>query len=167
MKIRRVLFVFAAGCQFAGLAAQAAGAPAPAASGPIESAWINPGLVSHHFNRSSNLNGNNYGLGVQLALSQANSVMAGRFRNSHDASSRYLSWLWQPYSIGPVRVGLMAGAMDGYPKMKNGGWFMVAMPVASLEYQMVGVNLTVVPSYKDKLYGAVAVQFKLRVWRRD
>ncbi|MBI4938091.1 MAG: hypothetical protein HY846_07725 [Nitrosomonadales bacterium] len=160
----KLLCALAAAFPITGLAAQNDDLEAPAGRGQIESVWINAGFISHHFERNKGLQGNNYGLGVQVALSQTLSAVAGQFRNSNDACSRYLGWIWQPYRIGLARLGLLAGGIDGYPKMQNGGWFPLVIPVASFEYKAVGMNITVVPGYQDKLHGAVAVQFKLRVW---
>ena len=58
----------------------------------------------------------------------------------------------------------MVGGFNGYPRMRNGGWFVAAIPVASFEYRRFDVNLMIVPSYKDRLYGAVSVQLKLKVF---
>lgn len=162
MNKRRFLFCLAAACQIVGFAAQADDLVEHAGSAQARSVWINAGFFSYHFERDKGLKGNNYGLGVQVALSQTNSVTGGEFRNSDDARSRYLGWIWQPYAIGPARFGLLAGAIDGYPRMQNGGWFPMVIPVVSFEYGAVGANFTLVPGYKDKLHGAVAMQFKLR-----
>jgi hypothetical protein len=48
--------------------------------------------------------------------------------------------------------------------MRNGGWFLAAIPVASFDYKRVGVNVSFVPSYKDRLYGALSFQLKLKVF---
>lgn len=162
MNNRRFLFCLAAACQIISFAAQADDLVEPAGSAQAKSVWINAGFLSYHFERDKGLKGNNYGLGGQVALSQTHSVIGGEFRNSDDACSRYLAWIWQPYAIGSVKFGLLAGAIDGYPKMQNGGWFPMVIPVVSFEYKSVGANFTLVPGYKDKLHGAVAVQFKLR-----
>ncbi len=164
MNVQRLTVILAVVCQMAGFSVQASETSAPAKPGIIQSVWVNPVFISRHFNRSTELKENNYGLGVQVALSQTNSVIGGEFRNSRDTRSRYLAWVWQPLGAGLVRAGLLAGAIDGYPRMHNGGWFPVVVPVVSIEYKAVGINLTVVPSYKDKLDGAVAAQFKLRIW---
>lgn len=161
-KQKLLIAALAAICQISGNLAQARDLDPSAGSGQTKSVWINPGFISHHFERNKGLKENNYGLGMQIALSQTNSIMGGEFRNSHDVCSRYLAWVWQPYRIGPARLGLLAGGIDGYPKMKNGGWFPVAVPVVSFEYKSVGINFTLVPSYKDKLHGAMVAQFKLR-----
>lgn len=162
MTMREILFCLAATCQMVSFAAQAGNLDERADTTQARSVWINAGFLSRHFERNKGLKENNYGLGVQVALSPTDSVIGGEFRNSNDACSRYLAWIWQPYAIGSVRFGLLAGAIDGYPKMKSGGWFPMVIPVVSFEYKVVGVNFTLVPGYKDRLDGAVAMQFKLR-----
>jgi hypothetical protein len=62
-----------------------------------------------------------------------------------------------------VRFGAVVGGFNGYPKMHEGGWFLAAIPVASFEYRRIGVNLAFVPSYKDRLYGALSVQLKVKI----
>ena len=48
--------------------------------------------------------------------------------------------------------------------MLDGGWFIAVIPAASFEYKNVGANLMFVPSYKDRLYGAISLQLKFRVF---
>jgi hypothetical protein len=38
------------------------------------------------------------------------------------------------------------------------------IPTASFEYKYVGANLLFVPSYKDRLHGAISLQLKFRVF---
>jgi hypothetical protein len=131
---------------------------------PISETWINPGFYSYHWQRDAGLNGNNYGLGVEYRFSTVASVTAGRFYNSDRVDSTYVGLYYQPVAIGPVRLGAALGGFDGYPKMRNGGWFLAAIPVASFDYKRVGVNVSFVPSYKDRLYGALSFQLKLKVF---
>jgi hypothetical protein len=70
---------------------------------------------------------------------------------------------YQPFAIGPVRFGAVVGGFNGYPKMRDGGWFLAAIPVMSFEYQRVGANIAVIPRYKDRLYGALSVQLKFKL----
>ena len=91
-------------------------------------------------------------------------MVAGEYRNSNDRPSRYVGWFWRPLHWGIVDLGVMAMGFNGYPSMHDGGWFFAPIPAASIEYGRFGVNLTAVPGYKDRLHGAVAVQFKFRVW---
>jgi len=48
--------------------------------------------------------------------------------------------------------------------MQNGGWFVAAIPMLSLEYQRVGVNLAIVPSYQNRLHGALSLQLKVKLF---
>ena len=126
--------------------------------------WLNAGMYSRHFERDKGFRGNNYGLGVEVALSQRDSIATGFFRNSDDRRSNYAAWLWKPLEFGPARIGLALAAFDGYPRVRNGGWFPAVFPVASGEYRAVGANIALLPSYGDRLHGALVVQLKLRVW---
>lgn len=130
---------------------------------PLNELWLNPGFYSYHFNRDKGLNDSNYGLGAEYRFSTVASVTAGRFRNSDRAWSNYAGIYYQPFSIGPVRIGAVVGGFDGYPKMHNGGWFLAAVPMLSYEYGRIGLNVAIVPSYKDRLYGAISFQLKLKV----
>jgi hypothetical protein len=58
----------------------------------------------------------------------------------------------------------VVGGFNGYPKMRDGDWFLAAIPVASVEYQRVGVNFAIVPTYKERLHGAFTVQLKLKLF---
>jgi len=125
--------------------------------------WINPGFYSMHFQKNIGLNDSNAGLGIEYRYSPVNALTAGFFNNSDWQTSHYLGWYWQPMALGPIRVGAVLGALDGYPKMQNGGWFPAAIPTLSYEYRRVGANVLLIPGYKDRLYGSVSIQLKFRV----
>ena len=127
-----------------------------------QSVWLNPGFHSYHFNRDEHFRENNYGLGIQVAFSPSNSVMAGQYRNSDNDESHYIGWVWQPVNIDSARIGLVAAAVDGYPG--GGQWFAAVLPLISFEYRSIGINFYVTPSYKERVNGALVAQFKLRVW---
>lgn len=131
---------------------------------PINEVWLNPGFHSYHFQTDKSLNNNNDGLGVEYRYSTISSVMAGRFNNSEREQSSYVTWLWQPVALGPVRLGAMLGAINGYPRVDKGNWFPIILPVASYEYKFIGVNLTYVPTIQDALYGAISLQLKIKVY---
>ena len=135
-------------------------------AGDAASVWINPGFRSYHFDRSKNFREDNYGLGVQVNLSSTNSIIGGEFQNSDDARSHYLCWIWQPYRVGIARFGLWAGGLDGYPDIQNGGWFLAAFPIVSLEYKAVGINFTILPDQQDATRSALVMQFRLRLWEQ-
>ena len=134
-------------------------------SEPISELWLNLGFYSYHFQKNKGLNNSNFGLGGEYRYSTVSSVTLGVFDNSDRQTSHYAGWYWQPTGLGPVRFGVVVGAMGGYPKMRNGGWFFAAIPTASYENKSIGANLTFTPSYKDRLYGAISLQLKLRVFR--
>ena len=54
------------------------------------------------------------------------------------------------------------GGFDGYPRANNGGWFPALIPTAAIEGRNWGLNIAVVPSIKNRLYGAVSFQLKYR-----
>ncbi|MFL6672097.1 MAG: hypothetical protein ACJ8LG_02260 [Massilia sp.] len=131
---------------------------------PKSEFWIDSGFLTAHFNRGKDLNGENHGLGAEYKFSGTMSAAAGRFYNSDREYSNYLGVIWQPFAIGPVRLGAALAAFNGYPHMRGGGWFPAAVPTATFEYKRVGVNIGVVPSYKDRLYGGISVQLKFKLF---
>lgn len=131
---------------------------------PISELWLNAGFISHHVQSDKGLNNNNYGLGAEYRYSTTSAVTAGEFYNSDRQTSHYAGWYWQPLAIGSLRIGGVVGGFDGYPKMRNGGWFLAAIPVVSYEYQRVGLNIAFVPTYKNMLYGAVSLQLKVKLF---
>jgi hypothetical protein len=133
-------------------------------SKPVNEIWLNPGFYSYHFQKDRNLNGDNIGAGVEYRYSTVNSITAGWFHNSDWQISHYAAWYWQPFALGSVRLGALLGVVDGYPKANNGGWFPLALPVASFEYKNIGINITIVPTYREVLHGSVSLQLKLKVF---
>lgn len=133
-------------------------------SKPINEFWLNPGFYSYHFQKDKGLDNNNFGLGGDYRYSTVSAVTLGVLHNSDKHISHYIGWYWQPLGVGPVRLGAVIGAINGYPKMQNGAWFIALIPGASFEYKNVGANLLFTPGYKDRLYGAISLQLKLRVF---
>lgn len=132
--------------------------------GQLGQLWIDSGFATYHFQRDLDLNGRNTGIGLEYRLSEAASATAGRFYNSDRRYSNYAGLYYQPWRWGPVRFGAVAGGFNGYPKMRGGGWFLAAIPAASFEYQRVGVNVAVVPTYQDRLHGGISVQLKFKLF---
>jgi hypothetical protein len=131
---------------------------------PANTFWLDSGFATWHFNQDRNLNGGNRGLGLEYRFSGSAALAAGRFLNSDRAWSNYAGVIWQPFAIGPVRVGAAIAGFNGYPKMRDGGWFPAAIPTLTWEYKRVGVNVGIIPSYKDRLYGGVSVQLKVELF---
>jgi hypothetical protein len=133
---------------------------------PTSELWLDSGFATLHFDRDKNLNGGNRGLGAEYRFTGTLAATAGRFVNSDRLYSNYAGVIWQPYAIGPVRLGAAIAAFDGYPKMRDRGWFPAIIPTFTAEYERVGVNVGVIPSYKDRLYGGISVQLKLKLFSR-
>ena len=130
---------------------------------PLSELWVNPGFYSYHFQRDKGFDDTNPGFGAEYRFSTVASVTAGRFHNSDRQMSNYAGVYYQPWAIGPARLGAVIGGFNGYPKMRDGGWFLAAIPVVSVEYQRVGVNFAIVPTYKERLHGALSVQLKFKL----
>ncbi len=126
--------------------------------------WLDTGFATYHFQSDKDLNGRNPGVGVEYKFSDTMAVTAGRFFNSDRQHSRYAGLYYQPWTWGGVRFGAVIGGFDGYPKMRDGGWFLAAIPAATFEYKRVGVNVAVVPTYKERLHGGISVQLKFKLW---
>ena len=130
--------------------------------------WLNPGLYSLHFDRDKDLRDDNLGFGVEAVLAPQHALGAGTFINSNRERSRYVAYAWRPlrWNIGGVDFlgGVIVGAFDGYPRYRDGGWFVAPLPLLAVEGRRLGVNLSVIPTIRDRLNGAIAVQLKLRIW---
>jgi len=131
---------------------------------PTSELWIDTGFYTAHFDGDKDLNNNNKGLALEYRFSGTLAATGGRFYNSGRAWSNYAGVIWQPYAVGPVRVGLALAAFDGYPKTRDGGWFPGVIPTLTYEYQRVGVNVGIIPNYKDRLYGGISFQLKFKLF---
>src|SRR6185503_12762083 len=111
---------------------------------------------------------NNTGLGAEVLLAPDHGLMGGTFMNSRDARSWYAAYQWRPLHWRPafaqVSAGVAVAAINGYPTYHDGAWFLTLLPLLSIEGRWLGVNLSIVPTIKDRVDGAIAVQIKLRVW---
>ena len=126
--------------------------------------WLDTGFATHHFQSDLDLNGSNPGIGLEYSLNDTMALTAGRFYNSDRQHSRYAGMYYQPWTVKGVKLGAVVGAFDGYPKMREGGWFLALVPAATFEYKRVGVNIGVVPTYKNRLHGGISVQLKFKLW---
>ena len=131
---------------------------------PQRQLWVNPGFYSFHFDKNAGLNNANGGVGVEYRFSSRSSLTLGQFNNSDRVASHYAGMYWEPITWGKVQLGAVIGAFDGYPHMLNGGWFPAVIPVASMEFERVGANIAFVPTLQNRLYGAVSVQLKVRLY---
>jgi len=125
--------------------------------------WLNAGFYSAHFDTDKGLRNANPGLGFEYKLDGSWSATAGRFINSDNAYSSYIGAYYQPWTLAGIKLGVVGGGFNGYPKAFNGGWFPALIPVATWEGQRFGLNVALVPPLQDRLYGALSFQFKVRL----
>ncbi|AKJ32177.1 hypothetical protein [Caldimonas brevitalea] len=130
--------------------------------------WITSGFLSYHTRHASRYRRANNGLGVEWHLPRHWQLNAGRYRNSLDHGSSYLQAGWTPLGVSlgerlQLRVGASVGVVNGYPKVKDGGFFPTLVPVVSLEGSRLGANLVYIPSVDKRVDGAFALQLKVRV----
>ena len=130
--------------------------------------WLNPGIYSIHFDRSRHFRENNAGFGAEALVAPDHALMAGTFINSQRARTRYGAYQWRPLHWQPadvgVNAGILIGAFDGYPRYRYGGWFIAPVPLLAIEGRYAGANIIVVPTIRGRVDGALAIQFKVRVW---
>lgn len=126
--------------------------------------WLDTGFATYHFQSDQHLNGRNPGEGLEYRFSENAALTAGRFYNSDRRHSNYAGMYYQPWAVGPVRLGAVVGGFNGYPKMREGGWFLALIPAATFEYKRVGVNVAVIPTYKNRLHGGISMQLKFKLW---
>ena len=125
--------------------------------------WINPGLITSHFDQTKNLNALNYGIGIEYQFSNISSVTAGTFRNSNYDSSSYIGMYWKPFLIGPIKFGFVAGGFNGYSSNNNGGWFPAILPALSIENNWIGLNLLIIPTIPNHVAGSFSFQIKFKL----
>lgn len=132
------------------------------ASTPGGQVWLNLGGFSRHFARGKGYNESNVGIGVEIKASETYALSVGAYRNSVRQETFYAAVHLQPLHLGPARLGVMLGVLDGYPARQRGGAFFAAVPFASIEGSRYGVNIGLIPSI-GKVDGALLAQLKLRL----
>ena len=135
-------------------------ASAPAAFADI---WVNPGFYAHHFQNDKGFNNVNTGFGVEASITDSYSLTAGIFENSDRATSHYVGMYAMPFKIGSLKAGAAVGTFNGYPKMRDGGWFPAIIPTVAFEGRRLGLNVSFIPTIGDKLHGALTFQVKYNI----
>lgn len=130
---------------------------------PKSALWINPGMYSYHFQRDQNLNGNNWGIGLEYRFNTVASATIGNYKNSDNGNSSYAGIYYQPIAVGPVKLGIVAGGFNGYQSTNNGGWFPAVLPALTVEEGILGANLFFIPTVGELVHGAISLQIKLKL----
>ncbi|QAU35277.1 hypothetical protein [Janthinobacterium sp. 17J80-10] len=122
--------------------------------------WGSTTLGSVHSNREQDLREQNFGFGLEYHEKRELMYMAGSYMNSHDKRSLYAFTAWTPIDYGIVRFGLMAGFVNGYPKLNNGNITPALVGLARIEMNKLGVNLTLIPPRLKESPYTLGVQVK-------
>ncbi|MDL9999693.1 hypothetical protein QTI24_13825 [Variovorax sp. J22P240] len=128
----------------------------------VSQVWINPGFYSLHFDRNKGLEDFNPGIGIEWPIDKTFALTAGAFRNSDRDRSHYVGLYVMPFEFHGVKLGAVVGGFDGYQRSNNGGWFPALIPTAAIEGKHWGLNIAIVPTIKNRLYGAISFQLKYR-----
>ena len=131
---------------------------------PKSEFWINPGMYSYHFQKDQNLNNNNWGVGLEYRFNTVASATIGNYKNSDNGHSSYAGIYYQPFAIGPLKVGVVAGGFNGYQSTNNGGWFPAVLPAITVEEGRFGVNVFFIPTVGDRVHGAISLQLKIKIY---
>jgi hypothetical protein len=68
-----------------------------------------------------------------------------------------------PFQRGALKAGVAVGAFNGYPQMRDGGWFPAVLPVMTIEGSRVGLNISYTPKIGDKVNSALSFQVKFNL----
>ena len=163
IKCLRLIFVFATFCTLSAPAKTQASEFFSIAKHEVQSElWLNPGMLSYHFDRERSFNSRNFGIGAEYRFSSVASVTLGTYNNSYHESSNYIGAYWQPIQLGVFKLGAVAGAFNGYSKTNHGGWFPAIIPALTYEGDLFGINVLMIPSIPDRVAGSLSVQFKFK-----
>lgn len=122
--------------------------------------WGSTTLGSVHTKREQNLQEQNFGFGLEYHAHRDIMYMAGSYNNSHDKRSAYAFTAWTPIDHGLIRLGLMVGFVNGYPKLNNGNITPALAGLARIEYEKIGMNLTLIPPRMKESPYTLGVQVK-------
>lgn len=123
----------------------------------LKSSWLSINGISYHFDRKNPHNERNWGLGLDIPLSDHSSLMIGRYKNSDWRQSNYAWYVNTPWSLGRVQLGWMAGLATGYHSNPNSPMFVGGL-AATIRNDKVGVNVICLPP------ALCAANLTVKVW---
>jgi hypothetical protein len=113
--------------------------PCVASAGEL---WGVLNLTSYHTKPEQHLNRNNLGAGLEYHVNPTVLFLGGAYNNSYDHNSTYLLAGWTPLELGTyVKVGAVAGAINGYPGLNNGGVTKAFAGLIRIEGEKVGLQV--------------------------
>lgn len=112
--------------------------------------WIDVSATSIHFS-DQKFNQNNFGLGLEHGWGDS-FVMAGRYKNSLGLPSRYALAGYAPWRFLGADVGVVAGALDGYPDMRGGHPFFAAGGIAKWARNNYKLQIMLMPPIRGSVH---------------
>jgi hypothetical protein len=122
--------------------------------GACAETWLVLNGIAQHLDRGSYCNNHlTPGLGIEK-----DGWAGGFYDNSNCRTSWYAAKYWLPLSVGPIKAGVIAGAVSGYSTslIPAGGL------AATYERKTWGVNLILIPPFSDSSPGVLWGQVKFR-----
>lgn len=103
-------------------------------------------LHLHSYHQSeTKFNNRTPGIGLMCDVSPTSKNIVGIYHNSINRPSVYVGRTWQPWSVGPMQVGMYGGAVTGY---RNHPIPFVAGIVSYPINERVSFNTTIIPHVK-------------------
>ena len=118
--------------------------------------WLAVSVASLHAD-AHGMNQFNPGMGVEVGAWHA-----GEYRNSLDRTSVYLGREFAAGN-GPIRAGLLLGAVSGYRRIGGSPVLPLVAPFVSWEGRRFGVNVALLPNPIQWNESALALQVKVRL----
>lgn len=116
--------------------------------------WVSTPVGSYHVRPVFDYNERNRGLGIEYHQGRDILYMAGAYRNSAYNRSVYGLVGWTPLHVGPLAIGAVAGLVNGYPELNNGGIGPIVSALIRLEgkgaWRNFGANLIIAPPVPQK-----------------
>jgi hypothetical protein len=123
--------------------------------------FLTVSAFSYHLDRSRDYNERNGGAGIEHFVSENVALIGGFYRNSRpdgEGTSMYGGLTYTPLSYGPVRAGMVLGAVTGYQAARV---LPSAGAVVTVGDRQSGLNVHFLPSGSNRtMFSTVGVQLK-------
>lgn len=124
----------------------------------LKNARLNINGLSYHFDRTNEHNERNWGVGLELPVTENSAWNVGYYHNSNWRPTAYAWYVKTPWKAGPVHFGWMAGLATGYAPNNNFTPIPVAGLAATIRNEKVGVNFVCLPPE------VCAVNLSIKIW---
>jgi len=104
--------------------------------------WAVATLRSYHYDRGTQHNEKNYGLGVEYKSGGVWGASVGFYKNSYYKASVYAGPTYGLAQYGPMKLGACLCAVTGYSSAVT----FVPLPLIAIEGKRMGVNIGVHPA---------------------